>query len=91
MPEWMAFTVPTGLFVVAVVVGIAALAILAAVKPSVPRKGFLPMETARGDRVYISLLGTGLILVLVIAVTSWTVPMGLGIAAVWALVVMRWG
>jgi predicted small integral membrane protein len=91
VPDWMAFTTPTALFVLAVVVGLVALAVLAAVRPSTPRKGFLPIETARGDRVYISLLGTGLVLIVVIAATSWTISVGLAIAAVWAGIVLRWG
>lgn len=89
--EWMAWTTGTAVFVLLVVLGIAALAALAALRPSTPRKGFLPMPTARGDRVYVALLGTGLILVVLLATTSLPVPYGLAAGAVWAAVVLRWG
>lgn len=89
--EWMAWTTGTAVFVGLVVVGLASLALLAAVRPSTPRKGFLPMPTARGDRIYISLLGTGLILIVVLAATSFALTTGLVFAAIWAGAVLRWG
>jgi predicted small integral membrane protein len=89
--EWMAWTTGTAVFVAAVVLGLSALAALAVVRPSTPRKGFLPMPTARGDRIYVALLGTGLILIVLLAATSAAVTTGLAIAAVWAVVVIRWG
>jgi len=89
--EWMAWTTGTAVFVGLIVAGLAALAMLAVVAPSTPRKGFLPMPTARGDRIYISLLGTGLILIVVMAATSLALTTGLVLAAVWAGVVLRWG
>jgi len=87
----MAWTPGTAVFVACVVVGLALLAVLAVVRPSTPRQGFLPMPTARGDRIYVSLLGTGFILIVVIATTSLSLTIGLAIAAVWAMVVLRWG
>jgi predicted small integral membrane protein len=89
--EWMAWTAGTALFVASVFVSLGLLAVFAVVRPSTPRKGFLPMPTARGDRVYVALLGTGLVLILTLATTSLAVTTGVGIAAVWAVVVLRWG
>ena len=89
--EWMAWTTGTAVFVVAVFTSLAALAVLAVARPSSPRKGFLPMPTARGDRIYVALLGTGLVLIVTLATTSWPVTSGLGLALVWAVVVLRWG
>ena len=89
--EWMAWTSATAIFIVGVIVGLALLAAFAVVRPSTPRKGFLPMATARGDRVYIALLFTGLILILVLASTSFSLVTGLVIAIGWAAVVLKWG
>ena len=89
--EWMAWTPGTAMFVGGVFLGLVALAVLAVVRPSTPRKGFLPMPTARGDRVYVAVLGTGLIMILVLAVTSLALLVGLAIAACWSAVVLRWG
>jgi predicted small integral membrane protein len=89
--EWMAWTPATAIFAGCVFLGLAALAVIAVWRPSTPRKGFLPMPTARGDRIYVTLLGTGLILIIVLAMTSLALTVGLAIAAVWAVVVLGWG
>jgi predicted small integral membrane protein len=89
--EWMAWTPGTLVFVVGVFVGLAGLTVLALLRPSTPRRGFLPMPTARGDRIYVGLLGTGLILIVLIATTDLSLGVGLGLAAVWMLVVVSWG
>jgi predicted small integral membrane protein len=87
----MAWTPGTVVFVIGVFAALVGLAIGAAVWPSAPRKGFLPIPTARGDRVYVGLLGVGLILIALMALTTAPVPLGLGLAAVWMAVVLRWG
>jgi predicted small integral membrane protein len=87
----MAWTPGTVVFVVGVFAGLGGLAIGAALRPSAPRKGFLPIPTARGDRVYVGLLGVGLILICLMALTTAPVTLGLALAAVWMAVVLRWG
>jgi predicted small integral membrane protein len=89
--EWMAWTTGTAILVACVFAALVGLAVLSAVRPSTPRKGFLPMATARGDRIYVGLLGTGLILVLLIALSSAPVVLGLALGAVWMAVVVIWG
>jgi predicted small integral membrane protein len=89
--EWMAWTPGTALFLAGVLVALLGLTLLAVLRPSTPRRGFLPMPTARGDRIYVGLLGTGLILVVLIAVSSLPVVAGLALGAVWMFVVLRWG
>jgi predicted small integral membrane protein len=89
--EWMAWTSATFVFVLVVLAGLAALTLLAVLRPSTERRGFLPMPTARGDRIYVGLLGTGLILILLLAYTSLPLGVGLGVSAVWMFVVVRWG
>lgn len=89
--EWMYWTIGTALFVVGVVAFLTAVTLLGIFVPSTPRKGFLPIETARGDRIYIALLGTGLILILLIALSDLPLTLGLGIAAVWVVALVGWG
>jgi predicted small integral membrane protein len=89
--EWMAWTTGTAILVACVFAALVGLAVLSAVRPSAPRKGFLPMATARGDRIYVGLLGTGLLLVLLIALSSAPVVLGLALGAVWMAVVVIWG
>jgi predicted small integral membrane protein len=89
--EWMAWTPQTAVFVLLVFTALAGLVVLAALHPPVPRKGFLPMATSGGDRVYVGLLGTGAVLIALIALTSLPLAVGLAIAAVWMVVVVVWG
>jgi predicted small integral membrane protein len=89
--EWMAWTWGTFLLVAGVFVALLGLTVLAVLRPSTPRQGFLPMPTARGDRIYVGLLGSGLILIVLIALTDLPIMAGLGLGAVWMFVVVRWG
>jgi predicted small integral membrane protein len=89
--EWMAWTTGTAVFVASIFIGLGLLTALAVARPSTPRKGLLPMPTARGDRIYVSLLGTGLIFIVLLATTSLPMTVGLVLAAVWTVVVLRWG
>jgi predicted small integral membrane protein len=89
--EWMAWTPGTFIFVVGVFAALLGLTVVAVVWPSTPRRGFLPMPTARGDRIYVGLLGSGLILVGLIAMTSLPIVVGLVVCALWMVAVVRWG
>lgn len=90
--DWMVWTSATVVFALAVLGGLIAVTVLAVVVPSTPRKGFLPMPTARGDRIYISLLGTGLVMVLFVVLTDLPLPIGLAIAfLLLAIPVNVWG
>lgn len=89
--EWMVWTSGTVIFAIAVFVGLLAITALAIVFPSAPRKGLLPIRTARGDRIYISLLATGLVMVLWIIMTDRPLMIGLAVAFVVAILIVRWG
>ncbi len=56
MFEWMAWTTPVAIFFVCIALMLVAMTVWEIKSPTVMRKGFLPMETTRGDRLFIGLL-----------------------------------
>jgi predicted small integral membrane protein len=54
--EWMAWTLPTALFFAGIALVLAVYTAWGVVSPSLPRRGFLPMPTTRGDRLFVGLL-----------------------------------
>jgi len=56
MFEWMAWTTPVAVFFACIVLMLAGMTVWEIKSPTVLRKGFLPMETTRGDRLFIGLL-----------------------------------
>lgn len=53
---WMAWTLPTAIFFVALACTLAVMTWLAAVYPEAERVGVLSIPTTRGDRLFISLI-----------------------------------
>ena len=89
--EWMAWTLPTTVFFI-VIAGILTVMTIWQVKaPSFERKGFLPIATTPGDRLFIGLLGSAYINLAWLGLTSLSLWIGLVIAAIWMLILMRWG
>jgi predicted small integral membrane protein len=89
--KWMAFTSGSQIFVLGLFALIGALTLLAVLVPAPARRGVLPLDTTRGDRIYIGLLGTGLIMILLIAFTHLALPIGLVVSAFWMGWVIKWG
>ena len=56
MFEWMAWTLPVAVFFLCIVLMLAGMTLWEIRSPTVLRKGFLPMATTRGDRLFIGLL-----------------------------------
>jgi len=56
MFDWMAWTLPVAVFFVCIVVMLAGMTVWELKSPTVMRKGFLPIATTRGDRLFIGLL-----------------------------------
>ena len=56
MFEWMAWTLPVAVFFTCIVLMLAGMTVWELRSPTVLRKGFLPMATTRGDRLFIGLL-----------------------------------
>ncbi len=89
--EWMAWTLPTALFFTTIALILTGMTIWEIKSPTIQRKGFLPISTTRGDRLFIGLLTTGYIHLAWIGLTDITIWAALVISIVWMGVVMRWG
>ncbi len=89
--EWMAWTLPTATFFIVIVLILTGMTIWQIRSPCVERRGFLPIKTTRGDRLFIGLLGSAYIHLLWIGLTNISIWVAFGIAIVWMLTVMKWG
>jgi predicted small integral membrane protein len=56
--QWMAWTLPTALFFVAIALTLTVYSVWGVRSPSPPRRGFLPLDTTRGDRLFLGLLAS---------------------------------
>lgn len=89
--SWMVWTMPTAIFFSSIAAMLAGMTIWEILSPSIERKGFLPIATTRGDRLFIGLLSAAFIHLGVIGFTSLSIWIALAVSAVWLLVLMRWG
>lgn len=87
---WMAWTFPVALFFWTIATLLVIFTLLAIRFPETPRRGILRIETTRGDRLFISLLGSAFLCV------SWLFFIGsslwgaLILCLVYAAAVFRW-
>jgi predicted small integral membrane protein len=56
MFEWMAWTTPVAVFFTCIVIMLFGMTIWEIKSPTSIRRGFLPLDTTRGDRLFIGLL-----------------------------------
>ena len=56
MFEWMAWTLPVAVFFCCIALMLAGMTVWEIKSPTVERKGWLPIVTTRGDRLFIGLL-----------------------------------
>jgi predicted small integral membrane protein len=56
MFEWMVWTTPVAVFFICVVLGLIGMTVWEIKSPTTLRRGWLPLETTRGDRLFIGLL-----------------------------------
>ena len=56
MFDWMAWTLPVAVFFCCIVLMLAGMTLWELKSPTALRKGFLPIATTRGDRLFIGLL-----------------------------------
>jgi predicted small integral membrane protein len=61
---WMAWTPQTAIFFAFIALSLVVLTLLAIYRPETPHKGILGFPTTRGDRFFVSLLGSAFICIL---------------------------
>ena len=89
--SWMAWTWQTGLFFVVVAALLVIMTVWELRRPGGnPRHGILAINTTRGDRLFISLLGSAFIHLAWLAAFSTPLWGALAISIVYAFCVFRW-
>ncbi len=89
--EWMAWTLPTATFFIVIALMLAAMTVWQILAPTIERRGFLPIATTRGDRLFISLLTSAYIHLAWLGLTDFNLWWALGLSIVVLIIVMRWG
>ena len=87
----MAWTWPTGLFFISVGVMLMIMTVIEIKWPGIDRRGFLPLITSRGDRLFISLLSAAYIHLAWLVMTTLPLVLASVLATTAAIVVMKWG
>lgn len=88
--EWMAWTLPTAIFF-GIIGGLLVIFTILAIKfPETPRMGILRIETTRGDRLFIALLGSAFVNLIWLGLEIGPQPYALLAALVYAAAVFRW-
>ena len=89
--SWMAWTWPTAIFFIAIFGSIAAMGFWEYKVPGGgPRHGVFGLDTTRGDRLFISILGSCFVMMAWVGIISDTIWGGLVVAMVWAVFIFRW-
>lgn len=89
--SWMAWTPLTAVFFTCIALMLVGMTIWEIVSPTVARRGFLPIVTTRGDRLFIGLLGSAYIHLAWLGLTDMAVWIATVISACFLFAVMRWG
>ncbi len=88
---WMAWTWPTAGFFIFIALCIMTMGLLEYRYPGgSPRRGVLGLDTTRGDRLFITLLGSAFIFLGWLGLMGTPLWGGLIIALVWGFFVFRW-
>jgi predicted small integral membrane protein len=87
---WMAWTLPVALFFYIIACLLVIFTILAVRFPETPRHGILRIETTRGDRLFISLLGSAFLCLGWLAAVGAPLWGALILCLIYALAVFRW-
>ncbi|MDB5886147.1 MAG: hypothetical protein JWR74_2318 [Polaromonas sp.] len=102
MFEWMAWTTPVAVFFSCIVLMLAGMTVWELKSPTRLRRGFLPLETTRGDRLFIGLLGAAYINLMFVGISGrlaeWlglgadpSIWISFGLSMAWLALVMRKG
>ncbi|MBI2748440.1 MAG: DUF2160 domain-containing protein [Burkholderiales bacterium] len=70
MFDWMAWTLPVAVFFAAIVLMLVGMTIWEIRSPTVERRGFLPLRTTRGDRLFIGLLAAAYVNLIFVGISG---------------------
>ena len=70
MFDWMAWTLPVAVFFCSIVLMLIGMTVWELKSPTVERKGWLPITTTRGDRLFIGLLSAAWLNLAFVAVSE---------------------
>jgi predicted small integral membrane protein len=89
--SWMAWTWPTAAFFVFIVLCLGGMSVWEHYAPGgSPRRGILRLDTTRGDRLFISLLGSAFILLAWLGIAGSPLWIALIFCVLYAIAVFRW-
>jgi len=89
--SWMAWTWPTIAFFVFILLCLAGMAVWEWKRPGgTPRRGILTLETTRGDRLFITLLGSAFIFLGWLAMMGTPLWGALAVSCIYGVAVFRW-
>jgi predicted small integral membrane protein len=88
--QWMAWTWPTAIFFMVIAALLITFTILAIKYPETPRVGVLRIETTRGDRLFITLLGSAFINLAWLGLVDTHQWAALIVCLLYAFAVFRW-
>ena len=87
---WMAWTLPVAIFFWCIASLLVTFTLLAIRFPETPRVGVLRIETTRGDRLFISLLGSAFLCLFWLFFAGGPLWWALALCLVYAAAVFRW-
>jgi predicted small integral membrane protein len=89
--SWMAWTWQTATFFAAIFLLLCGMTVWELVSPGGgPRHGILGLDTTRGDRLFISLLGSAFINLAWLGLVGPSLHWALGLSLLYSLAVFRW-
>ncbi|ATX75807.1 MULTISPECIES: DUF2160 domain-containing protein [Reinekea] len=89
--NWMAWTPVTAGFFITIALILLCMTIWELKSPCVERKGFLPISTTRGDRLFIGLISSAYIHLLYVGLLEATLIIPLLFCIAWVVSLIRWG
>ena len=89
--SWMAWTQPVAIFFVAIGLMLVVMTLWELRVPTIARKGFLPLVTTRGDRLFIGLLSAAYINLAWTGLTDMTQWGAAAMSLVVLCATMKWG
>ncbi len=70
MFAWMAWTTPVAVFFICIALMLAGMTVWELKSPTRLRRGFLPLATTRGDRLFIGLLSAGYVNLIFVGISG---------------------